>query len=80
LESLPDAERGLISALRDASALGESDVPYAVWAAAKVRYRAYAYAPYHEGLTGIPAAAGYASLFSPEWHEMHVLGHTLQVA
>ncbi|MEW6031822.1 MAG: hypothetical protein AB1645_02890 [Bacillota bacterium] len=80
LESLPDAERGLISALRDASALGESDVPYAVWAAAKVRYRAYAYAPYREGLAGIPAAAGYASLFSPEWHEMHVLGHTLQVA
>lgn len=80
LESLPDAERGLISALRDASALGESDVPYAVWAAAKVRYRAYAYAPYREGLAAIPSAKGYASLFSAEWHEMHVLGHTLQVA
>lgn len=78
---LSEEERGLVTALREVTALGPGESAYALWAASKARYRAFAYESYREALADLPCLdyPDFASPGTPAFTKLHIAGHALQV-
>lgn len=77
--SLSAEERQLLAGLREVTALGPGELPYAVWAASKARERSLRHEPYRQALAGVAILPRAGDPTSPGWYEFHITGSTFQM-
>ncbi|MBC7339497.1 MAG: hypothetical protein H5U04_06495 [Firmicutes bacterium] len=80
--TLSEEERRLVQGLRDLTVLSRDEVPFALMAASKARYRAVEYGPYRDALAAVPyigPAEFPGSTRVADDKVLHIVGHTFQV-
>ncbi len=80
--TLSEEEQRLVQGLRDLTVLPRHELPFALMAASKTRYRALEYEAYRNALAGIPyvGPADFPGSYTVRDDKvLHIVGHTFQV-